>query len=771
MFRDDFVWGVAGSAYQIEGTEPGDGHGLSVWDRFVEDGRVFEGQNAEVACDHMHRYREDFALMGSLGIRAYRFSVNWARIMPDGTGRVNEKAIAMYRDMIKCMKANGVTPYLTLFHWEYPLALYYRGGWLNRDSVEWFGEYARVIAENFGDIVDNFITMNEPQCHIGLGLASGEHAPGIKMAPKETFLAAHHILMAHGQAVINLRKYAGRPIKVGYAPTCGVPYPLTDSPEDVAAAKEAYFGLSDSDMDHWAWNVSWFSDPVFLGHYPEEGLKKFAKYLPEFADVDMALINQHLDFMGENIYNGYPVRAGADGRPEPLGNPAGTTLTASHWPVTPCVLYYASKFLTERYPNVPLYITENGMACHDMVSADGQVHDPNRISFIDEYLGQLQRAADEGADVRGYFVWTFLDDFEWPEGYSQRFGFIYVDYATQRRTVKDSAYWYKKVIETNGGCLSVNNPARDIIFLDPVCTHNIWGGKRLREEFGCKIDGDDIGECWGISAHPNGDATVKDGRYAGMKLSEVWQAHPELFGNPAGGEFPLLTKIIDAKDDLSIQVHPDDSYAAEHENGAMGKTECWYVLDCPESGTLVVGHNAESKAQLTDMVNGGKWDEFIREVPIRKGDFIQIDPGTVHAIKGGVLLLETQQNSDVTYRVYDYGRLWNGKPRELHLKKALDVIKVPADAASSVRHTDGLPKNELNVLYSCKYYTVFLLDLDGEISFEQKYPFLNASVVEGCGIANSRAVRQGEHFIFPGGFGEVRLQGRMKLVFSTVESA
>ena len=520
MFREDFVWGVASSAYQVEGTDAADGRGACVWDMFAADGRVFEHQNAGTSCDHMHHYKEDIALMKHLGIRAYRFSLNWARILPEGTGRVNEKAIAMYRDMILTMKENGITPYLTLFHWEFPQALYERGGWQNPDVVQWFGEYAKVVAENFSDICEYFITINEPQCVVGLGHLSGVHAPGVKLPVAQTFLVAHHLLMAHGQAVINLRRYAVRPVKIGFAPTGGVAYPYTDRPEDIEAAKKVYFGFYNP-IDNWTWNVSWFSDPVFLGHYPEEGLKKFAPYLPEITQEDMELIYQPLDFMGQNIYNGYYVRAGADGEPEFVDRAPGFPKTGSDWPVTPEAFYYGIKFLTERYP-LPLYITENGMSCHDMVSSDGRVHDPNRITFLDSYIGAMQKAYDEGANVAGYFLWTFLDNFEWADGYKQRFGIVYVDFASQRRIVKDSAFWYQKIIETNGRMLTMNQTTKEILFLDPVCTHNIWGGTRLRTEFGYPVEGDDIGECWGISAHPNGDGSIRNGVYAGMKLSKVW---------------------------------------------------------------------------------------------------------------------------------------------------------------------------------------------------------------------------------------------------------
>ena len=735
MFRDDFVWGVASSAYQVEGRDPEDGCGKNIWDTFAEEGRILDGKDAYTACDHMHRYKEDYKLMKLLGIKAYRFSMSWARILPEGTGKVNEKAIAMYRDMILSMKENGIEPYITMYHWEFPQALQDKGGWLNEDVIQWFGEYAKVVAENFSDICEYFITLNEPECFVGLGHLSGVHAPGLKLPYKDVFQIAHNALRAHGQAVINLRKYASRPIKVGYAPTCGMAYPATDSPEDIEAARKTLFGFHQP-MDNWTWNVAWFNDPVFLGKYPEEGLKKFAEYLPEITDEDMELISQPLE--------------------------AGAAKTAAGWPVTPECFYYGVKFLYERY-HLPLYITENGMSCHDDVSLDGHVHDPNRQNFLDLYISALQRANDDGADVRGYFLWTFLDNFEWDKGYTERFGIVYVDFKTQKRIVKDSAFWYQKIIESNGRELTVNKKTRPILFLNPVFKEMIWGGNQLAEKFGYEIPSDRTGECWAVSAHPNGDCTVREGEYAGRKLSE-------LFGNLPLDRFPLLIKIIDAKADLSIQVHPDDAYAKVHENGSLGKTECWYILDCPEDATLVVGHNAGSREELKEMIDQKRWSELIREVPVKKGDFIQINPGTVHAIKGGLMILETQQNSDITYRVYDYDRLSDGKPRELHVQQSIDVITVPAPSAEdSVSHAADLPANTMNELIACDYYKVYKLTVTEPVSFEQEHPFLIMSVIEGEGLVNGQMIRKGDHFILPSGFGKVDLQGDMTLIASSVK--
>ena len=645
MFRDDFVWGVASSAYQIEGRDPQDGAGKCIWDTFAEEGRVYGHQNADVACDHIHRYKEDFTMMRLLGVKAYRFSLSWARLMPEGTGAVNEKAVALYRD-----------------------------------------------------------------------------------------------------------------------------YPYTDKPEDVEAAKSIYFGF-DQPIENWTWNVAWFADPVFLGTYPAEGLEKYRAYLPEITEADLELIHQPIDFMGQNIYNGYYIRRGADGRPEYVDRPAGFPKTAANWPVTPECLYWGPKFLYERY-HMPLYITENGMSCHDIVSADGQVHDSNRIEFLDRYLSQLQKAGDEGADIRGYFLWTFLDNFEWDKGYNERFGIVYVDFATQKRTAKDSAYWYQRVMETNGGILRMddtNAATKEILWMKPVFKQMIWGGNKLGSKWGYEIPGENTGECWAVSAHPNGDCTIKEGTFAGKTLSQLWSEEPQLFGNAAGDRFPLLIKIIDANDDLSIQVHPDDTYAGKNENGSFGKTECWYILDAPEGATLVIGHNAKDRAELEDMIGSGRWEDFLREVPVKKGDFIQIDPGTVHAIKGGIEILETQQNSDITYRVYDYGRLQDGKPRELHIEKSIDVITVPAKSVKeSVINIATDAKNTMNELISCNYYRVWKLDVDGSMEISQEYPFLIMSVVEGDGLINGQLLKKGDHFILPNGFGKAQLQGKMALIASTI---
>lgn len=309
----------------------------------------------------------------------------------------------------------------------------------------------------------------------------------------------------------------------------------------------------------------------------------------------------------------------------------------------------------------------------------------------------------------------------------------------------------------------------EVLFLTPAFTHNIWGGSRLREDFGYSVEGEDIGECWGISAHPNGESVIRDGTYAGVKLSELWEKHPEIFGNVRSDRFPLLVKMIDAREDLSIQVHPDDAYAGEHENGSLGKTECWYVLDCPEGASLVIGHNAETREELADMIRRGRWKEFIREIPVKKGDFIQIDPGTVHAVKGGLLILETQQNSDITYRIYDYDRLSDGKPRQLHVRQSIDVITVPArSAADCVINGAALPENRLNELYHCAYYHIYKVSVNGGFAFAPEAPFLLGTVLSGEGTVNGRQAKKGDYFLVPRGVKRLSFGGKLELILSSV---
>ena len=312
----------------------------------------------------------------------------------------------------------------------------------------------------------------------------------------------------------------------------------------------------------------------------------------------------------------------------------------------------------------------------------------------------------------------------------------------------------------------------DLIFPEPIFHEKIWGGRKLADDFGYEIPDGPIGECWAISAHPNGDCVVAEGAWAGKHLSELWGTHRELFGNVEGDRFPLLVKIIDAKDNLSVQVHPDDAYAAEHENGSLGKRECWYVLAVDPGTKIVIGQHAHDRAELAAMINEGRWDDMLNLVPCNEGDFFPIEPGTVHAIQGGTVILETQQSSDVTYRVYDYDRVGdNGKPRDLHIQQSLDVVDYAAQAPASGEITapevDGVTE-----LMECPNFVVERVRVSGEKVVGEDWPFLCASVIEGSGTVCAaeagveHKIARGTHFLAPAGCGELRFSGDMTLVVS-----
>ena len=448
-FPEKFIWGCATASYQIEGAAYEDGKGLSVWDMYCRrPDAIWNKQSGDVACDHYHRYREDVALMKELGLQGYRFSISWPRVLPEGTGAVNGKGLDFYDRLVDELLAAGVLPLVTLFHWDYPYALYCRGGWLNRDSADWFAEYTRVMVEKLSDRVRHWMTLNEPQCFIGLGHQNGVHAPGLKLDFPDILRAAHHTLLAHGKAVQTIRAAAKQPALIGFAPVAVARYPASDSPEDIAAARGAMFSVTEKNV----WNNTWWLDPIFRGDYPADGVKLFADMMPDIQAGDMETIHQPLDFFGMNLYQGEKTRAGAHGAPEIVPQPDGAPLTAFHWQITPDALYWASKFYWERY-RLPIIVTENGMANTDWVALDGKVHDPQRIDLLHRYLLAFEQAGDEGVDIGGYMQWSLMDNFEWGEGYRQRFGTIYVNYPTGKRTLKDSAYWYKQVIASNGASL------------------------------------------------------------------------------------------------------------------------------------------------------------------------------------------------------------------------------------------------------------------------------------------------------------------------------
>lgn len=305
---------------------------------------------------------------------------------------------------------------------------------------------------------------------------------------------------------------------------------------------------------------------------------------------------------------------------------------------------------------------------------------------------------------------------------------------------------------------------KEMIKLAPVFKTMVWGGNRMRDYFGYEIPGENTGEAWVVSAHPQGDCLISEGRFAGKSLSWLWKNHRELFGNIEGEELPLLVKFIDAREDLSIQVHPDDEYARVHENGARGKTECWYILDCEAEADIIVGHQAKSKEEMKQWMEENRWEDFLKVRPIRPGDFFQIPPGTVHAIRKGTLLIEIQQNSAITYRMYDYGRMPGGKLRELHIKQALDVVQCPHEdyaGKKQISHENGYDKT---FLVSCPFYTVEKYDIRGTVMLEQKQPFLIVSVIDGEGMIDENPVKKGTCLILPDGYGTVCIKGELSLM-------
>lgn len=313
------------------------------------------------------------------------------------------------------------------------------------------------------------------------------------------------------------------------------------------------------------------------------------------------------------------------------------------------------------------------------------------------------------------------------------------------------------------------NIMTELLFLRPQVKEKIWGGDELEKRFGYEGSGKRMGEAWLVSGHPEGVSIVEGGPFHGQRLDTLWEKHPEMFGNGDGrygDRFPLLVKIIDAREDLSIQVHPDNAYAKVHEHGSLGKTECWYILDCKQGASIIIGHKAKDRQEMEEMIRQGRWKEFIREIPIKKGDFFQIPPGCLHAIKSGTLLLETQQSSDITYRVYDYGRLCEGKPRPLHLEKSMDVVTVPWKPETENRKIKREENVDKEYLQSCSYYTVERYDVHGIWEHDFHHGFTNVSVVEGEGKADGIPIRKGMSFIVPSGYGKCRLEGNFQVICS-----
>ncbi|ALO13461.1 Beta-glucosidase [Streptomyces venezuelae] len=446
-FPAGFLWGVSASAFQIEGSPTADGRGPSSWDAFTrEQGRVKDGSHAEVATDHYRRYREDVALMGELGVDAYRFSISWSRVLPDGHGRVNRAGLDFYDRLVDELCAAGIAPVPTLFHWDTPLALEERGGWLERDTAARFAAYASVVAERLADRIPMWITINEPAEVTLLGYGLGEHAPG-KQLVFDALPAAHHQLLAHGLGVQALRAAGAR--QIGIAASHSPVWTAGDSDEDRAAA-ELYDTLTNR----------LFADPILTGAYPD-GLDSL---LPGPVAEDLKTISAPLDWYGVNYYNpmlvGAPTPAAASafggieipsGLPFAIREIEGYERTDFDWPVVPDGLRELLGTLRERYGDrlPPLYITENGCSYGDGPDAGtGRVEDTRRIAYHDGHVRALHQAMAEGSDVRGYFIWSILDNFEWAEGYRQRFGLVHVDYETLARTPKESYAWYRDLIKS-----------------------------------------------------------------------------------------------------------------------------------------------------------------------------------------------------------------------------------------------------------------------------------------------------------------------------------
>lgn len=429
-FPTEFLWGAATAAYQIEGAVAEGGRGESIWDRFcATPGKVRNGDSGEIACDFYHRHASDVALMRELGLNALRFSVAWPRILPDGRGRVNEQGLDFYDRLVDELLANEIEPVVTLYHWDLPVALEDAGGWPERSTVDAFCEYTEVVARRLGDRVGRWITQNEPWVIGWLGYGLGEHAPG-RTSPGDAVAAAHHVLLSHGRAAEVLRREAPG-AKVGITVDLLPTYPASESPEDAAAAREL-----DSERNRW------FLDPLFRAEYPADALERLAPVEPPVRDGDLETIAAPLDFLGVNYYQRQIVARAPDGGRR-IVHQEGSTYTEMGWEVSPDGLFDLLVSLRDEYMPPPIYITENGAAFSDVRLHDGSVHDPERQAYIAAHIDAIGRAVEAGVPVGGYFLWTFLDNFEWSQGYSKRFGIVYVDYPTLERVPKSSFHWYR----------------------------------------------------------------------------------------------------------------------------------------------------------------------------------------------------------------------------------------------------------------------------------------------------------------------------------------
>lgn len=440
-FPAAFLWGAATSAYQIEGAVHKDGRGPSIWDRFAATpGATYQGHTGAVAADHYHRMYDDVRLMAKLGLGAYRFSIAWPRVLPEGTGAVNQDGLDFYDRLVDALLARGITPVITLYHWDLPLALGERGGWLNRDTAHAFADYAEIVARRLGDRVDWWLTHNEPWCAAFLGYGIGIHAPGMKDL-SAACAAGHHLLLSHGLAMPRLRAHTHRDAHLGITLNLGPIYPADDTPETLAACDRAD-----------AFVNRWFLDPIFRGCYPEALFANLGAAPPPVEPEDFATIQAPIDFLGVNYYSRKVVRARRDAHTgaldtrgfEEVARVPGASYTqmGPGWEVYPAGLTDLLLRLKRDYAPPAIVVTENGAAYEDAWDGNGHVNDPERLAYVREHIMALGRALAQDVPLRGYFLWSLLDNFEWAEGYSKRFGMIYVDYATQRRVVKASGRWY-----------------------------------------------------------------------------------------------------------------------------------------------------------------------------------------------------------------------------------------------------------------------------------------------------------------------------------------
>lgn len=438
-FKKDFIFGTATSSYQIEGAIAEDGRSPSIWDIFSKTpGKTYRGNTGDVACDHYRRYKEDIELMEKIGTGAYRFSVSWSRIFPE-KGRYNPKGMDFYKRLIDELNKRNIKPVITIYHWDLPLWAYNMGGWLNRDSVKWFEEYSSRLFKELNESVRLWITHNEPLCASFFGYHEGIHAPGHKDL-KEAVTTAHHILMSHSTAVENFRKLKFKNSEIGIALNLIPSYPVSGSEEDKKASS-----VFDGQYNRW------FLRPLFKADYPEDMKEVFKKLIGDFdfmKDGDMEKISVKNDFLGVNYYSRELIKYSPDSELEYKKTHGNFERTEMDWEIVPEALYKLILRLREEYTSIPIYITENGAAFKDKVSKDGKVHDGKRIDYLRNHLKKIAVLNQKGADIKGYFLWSLMDNFEWGHGYSKRFGIIHLDYKTQERILKDSALWYRDLIKT-----------------------------------------------------------------------------------------------------------------------------------------------------------------------------------------------------------------------------------------------------------------------------------------------------------------------------------